>query len=175
VPEETASNPSLWLVPEPRWEARFAKLIDGLSAEWGTPRFAPHVTLLGNVKSSEREIRAEAARLAAELGPIRLRFLEIGWSDQFYRAFYVVVEREPALLRARAAATEALQQAPASDYLPHLSLAYGKLAVEPRKQAVARIGTGFGTCRAERLEVVRTIGPPETWETLAAYPLRRPD
>ena len=175
VPDDTASGVSLWLVPEHSRETRLAKIIDGLSEEWGTPRFAPHVTLLGNLRGSEREILAEAECLAAELEPVPLRSLELGWSDQFYRAFYLVVQKQPALLRAHAAAADAFRRAPEREYFPHLSLAYGDLNEEQRRQARSAVGQDFGSCRAERLDVVRTTGPPESWETLAAYPLRRPD
>ncbi len=175
MPEETASGVLLWLVPELSCEVRLAEIIDGLSQEWGTPRFAPHVTLLGNVRGSESEVLAEAERLAAKLDPVALGFLELDWSDQFYRAFYLVVEKEPALLRAHAAAAEAFRRSPDPSYFPHLSLAYGDLKDEQRLQARGVVEKGLGSCRAERMDVVRTTGPPESWKTLAAYPLRRPD
>lgn len=174
VPEATASGLSLWLVPELSCEARFVRIIDELGRQWGTPRFAPHVTLLGSVSGIEDQILAESERLAAQLDPVALRFLELGWSDQFYRAFYVVVEKQPPLLRAHAAAARVFRRSPDPDYLPHLSLAYGDLEDEQKLRARRVVERDFGTCRAERLDVVRTTGPPESWETLAAYPLRRP-
>jgi len=174
VPDDTASGVSLWLVPELSCEVRLAEILDGLSQEWGTPRFAPHVTLLGNVRGSEREILAESERLAAELEPVALRSLELDWSDEFYRAFYLVVEKQPALLRAHAAAAEAFRRSPDPSYFPHLSLAYGDLTDEQRLQARRVVEKGLGSCRAERLDVVRTTGPPESWKTLATHPLRRP-
>ncbi len=175
VPEATASGASLWLVPEPSCETRLREIIDGLSVEWKTDRLSPHVTLLGNVAGSEREILAESERLAATLAPIEIRFLELGWSNEFFRAFYAVVEKAPALLRGHERAAAALSRSPDPDYFPHLSLAYGELDERQREAARARIGMDFGPCRAERLDVVRTIGPPQSWKTLAAYPLRRPD
>ena len=175
VTENTATGSSLWLVPELSCEARFVEIIDRLSEAWGTPRFAPHVTLLGGVGGSEREILATSERLAAELDPVALRFRELDWSDQFYRAFYLVVEKEPALLRDHAAAAAAFRRAPAPDYQPHLSLAYGDLKDGQKRRARGEIEQAFGSCRAERLDVVRTTGPIESWETLATHPLRRSD
>ena len=175
MPDDTASGVSLWLVPEHSCESRLAKTIDGLSEAWGTPRFAPHVTLFGNLRGSEREILAESECLAAEMEPVALRPLALDWSDQFYRAFYLVVQKQPALLRAHAAAAAAFHRAPDPGYRPHLSLAYGDLEDEQKLQARSVVEQDFGSCRAERLDVVRTTGPPESWKTLAAYPLRRPD
>ena len=47
----TARIHSLWLMPAPADEAMLAGIVGDLSGRFGTPIFAPHLTLLGDTET----------------------------------------------------------------------------------------------------------------------------
>src|SRR5262245_60182005 len=83
TPVEPAVGVSLWL--SPTGDPALARLVDELSARLGTPRFPPHLTLLGGLGAAEPEAEERAARLAAGLRPLGLALGGVGGEPSFYR------------------------------------------------------------------------------------------
>jgi 2'-5' RNA ligase len=155
----------LWLLPPPSIRDRFAGLIDRLSRQFGTPRFTPHLTLIGSLDSPLEKLVEKTADLAANLAPVAIRLTGPGWTDQHFRCFFMRAERSLELLAAHETACATLGQQAESDYMPHLSLVYGNLPQKQKDKIVETIGTAFSVAfHVDRIGLCYPAGTPEQWQ-----------
>src|SRR5574337_1324526 len=82
---------SLWLVPGEPALSLLASAISRLSREYSTPRFKPHITLLGGIALQEANALAKLALLARTLEPFPIELGEIGFLDEYFRCLFVRV------------------------------------------------------------------------------------
>jgi 2'-5' RNA ligase len=163
----------LWLVPEPRAEARFAAVIDSLARRYAGPRFDPHVTLLGTMEADPDELTERMHRLATVGASFSQHALEVGYLDDYYRSLFVGLELGPQLGAVREAAQDMF--APwfeGRPYGPHLSLFYGPLARADKQRLCSELRDGLPmTFRVDRLRLVAGGDSPEAWREIATLPL----
>ena len=135
---------SVWLRPPPGSSLGklTASLIDDHAARLSTPRFVPHVTLLGGVACESHEAALKATRaLASSLRALRCqpvcRGAHVEAGSLFYQCVYWRMELEEQLVQAHAEARVAFA-APAEGavFMPHLSLVYGELSEEVKAAEV---------------------------------------
>lgn len=164
---------ALWLMLARAAHEHFATLIERLSREHGTPRFAPHITLLGHIAGDETGLAVEARELARRLVPFDVRLTEAGYLDEYHRALFVYVGRSSPLMQARAAAEERFGVIIEPAYMPHLSLLYGDLPAARKEAILDDIGRYFDiTATVERLALLAVAGPrPRDWRTVCACAL----
>ena len=164
---------SLWLVPEPAAQRRLAAEIARFSRRLRTPRFPPHVTLIGGLSRPPREVTEPAARLARGVAPFRLRLARVGQASRFYRSVFLAFEKSSALARLRARARRALGPS-RRRFFAHLSLVYGDLDARTRKRLVVESRRGApASIRFAQLQVMRTEGEPREWRLVASFALSR--
>ncbi|HSB62293.1 MAG TPA: 2'-5' RNA ligase family protein [Vicinamibacteria bacterium] len=163
---------SLWLVPEGSAAERLSALIGELAARHGTPRFAPHLTLLPLVGGAEDDVLERAARLAGELPPLEVRLLGPESRDEYFRRLFARAEATPALREAHARAAARFGRPPDPDFLPHVSLLYGRLAAaEVEGLRSALVGRVEGRFAAAHLHAWLTEGRVADWRPLARFAL----
>jgi 2'-5' RNA ligase len=162
----------LWLLPPAPVQNRFALLIDTLSQRLGTPRFTPHITLVGSVDSPLAEIVARLTMLAARLAPVPVRLTGTGYTEQYFRCLFMQAERSPPLLAAHEIASAHLGRLPEADFMPHLSLIYGSLPPEQKRKIVDEIAGRFDAAfQVDRMGLCLPDGPPERWRVLRTFAL----
>lgn len=163
---------SLWLSPAGEEARALGRLIDELSARLGTPRFEPHLTLLGGLGLAEPEAEARAGRLASRLPPLRLALGDLEGEPVFLRCLYAVVEPSAELEAARAEAVAAFGPPTTPGFRPHVSLVYGRLSPDAQaEQARAlrpRLPPGVV---ARHLDLMSTEGPPAAWRLVRRFDL----
>lgn len=158
----------LWLLPEPAARVRLRGLIAALAERLGTPRFEPHVNLLGEVRVQRGATPPALASLAAELRAMELAPLAVEAGLGYYRCVYLRFAPTAALWRARERAAQRLLAGPAPRRVsapPEPGLGGSRLGAAP---ALARGlgGRGFGTLRVDRLALVRGGRRPGAWREL---------
>jgi len=163
---------SLWLAPGGASRERLARLIADLGRRLGTPVFEPHVTLLAGLTLDESRVRASSRDLARRIPPLPLVFDGLDGTDEYFRALFAPVRETVEMLAAHERAREAFGRQAESPFRPHLSLAYGQLPPATRESLAAELGADMPEgLVAERLEVVRTEGPPGDWRRLDSLKL----
>jgi 2'-5' RNA ligase len=163
---------SLWLSPGGEEAAAMATLIGEMSGRFGTPRFEPHLTLLGGLGTPEDEAGEKALRLAGRLRPVPMPLREVTGEPAFFRCLYAAVEAGPELESARAEALALFAPEPERAFRPHLSLVYGRLAPEAKAELARALRPRLpGAILARHLDLVRTQGPPEHWWLLRRFDL----
>jgi len=163
---------SLWLMPPAPVRGRFADLIAHLSERLGTPRFEPHLTLSGGVFASPADPLARVADLAGRHPPVPVRLTHAEYTDAYFRCLYVRAALTPTLHALQCAAAEALGQQPDRDFMPHLSLVYGRLGPERKEHILDAIGRRFDLdFLADRLALYAPEGEPAAWRPVAEFVL----
>ena len=163
---------ALWLMPEEPAFSLLAGEISRLSQECSTPRFDPHVTLLGGITVAEAEALASTVPLAESLKPFGLELGEIGYLEDYFRCLFVRVIPTDSLINANQTAREVFRLPNEPPYMPHLSLVYGKLQMEKKKVIAARCGFLSGRALEIRhLTLFRVTGTPDEWKCVEKFRL----
>ena len=75
---------SLWIVPPADLCGRLRRVIDDVAMRYGSPAFAPHVTLAPNLTGSREAIAEVAARIAAETEPFQMTLADLATSNSYF-------------------------------------------------------------------------------------------
>ncbi len=120
------------------------KLIVELAAELGTPAFFPHVTLIGGLSEGGDTAESELDRLAKSHAAFDVRISDIGMQATIFTAFYLRLElpAELAQLHQAAKGFGAGSVTPETDFMPHVSLAYGEIEDDVKQALKARLAAG---------------------------------
>ena len=164
---------SLWLLPPPRERAAWRALIRRLADAFDAPAFEPHVTLLGGIAGPRRQVLAAAREWAASIAPPTARPRGLAHLDEYYRCVFVELEKTPELLAARRRAKTIFDRA-GSDYMPHLSLLYGRFDAATKRRAIAAVADPFDTpftLSSAALVAMDVGGTPADWEVTEVLPL----
>ncbi len=149
-----------------------AGIVGDLSDRFGTPLFAPHLTLLGDTETTpaalERAIAAAANAIATFPEPVSV----VEGSDAYFRSFYARFAVSPALTELK----QALDPKGLASFMPHVSLLYGEVEAEPKAAAIAEINARLAgrSIRFDRIGLV-TSGqdvPIADWRVVTSVALR---
>lgn len=163
---------SLWLMPEGESYESLTALVSGLAIRLGTPVFVPHVTLLAGLPGEEADLLPRAEALAARLPRLRVPLREIAGRDEYFRNLYVRADPAMSLRAAHGRAAEAFGRRPDPDFLPHLSLVYGRLPRDERQRIAASVRPDLPVAfEATALHVWRTEGTVGEWVSRARFEL----
>lgn len=179
VPDAKPKEYSVWLVPSGAARDRLKTRIESLSKKYRkdylTPDFEPHVTLIGLgavAGQTDDSMAAAVADLVKDLKPYPIRLREIGYTEKYFRSFFLKVEQTPEVMEAGTKGLKfyrKLQKKEPADpkYFPHLSLLYGILPPEKKERIIAK---DFGGARepepgfiVERVQLWVTNDKPDTW------------
>lgn len=163
---------SLWLMPAASDEALLTGIVGDLSRRFGTPLFAPHLTLQGDTETTpdllEQVTTAVAAAVETFAEPVSL----VEGSDAYFRSFYARFAVSPALAKLK----QALDPEGFMSFMPHVSLLYGPVEAEAKAAAIAEINTRLAgrAIRFDRIGIV-TSGqdvPIAEWQVVTSVALR---
>ena len=155
---------SLWLMPGGHARYDLQKLITDLSVQYATPKFEPHVTLIGELAISEKEAVTKTQQLAKLLRPFTIALREVAYLNEYFRCVFIKAEKTPDLLNANLKACEVFEQRSDKNYMPHLSLVYGDLTLPVKTRIIKNIGQ---ECRLDfevkSIALYYTNGQPQDW------------
>ncbi len=87
---------SIWLLPSAVHAARLDESIALLSSHLGSPKFAPHVTIQGDITTDLGPLSRLLERLAACQAPLRWHVEGVETSENFFRSLYLRLTLTPA-------------------------------------------------------------------------------
>ena len=158
---------SLWLQPSGDIAYRLQERINKMSQQYGTPSFAPHVTLLGGLKASETELMSLSGTLVSSLYPFELTLTKAGYYDQFYQSLFLLVKKNKMLSFLRRRACRLFDLYDSDRYTPHLSLLYGDLSQNEKERILNVMGREFYIkFPVSSIVLMQTEGTPEQWKKI---------
>lgn len=171
----TCETYSVWLMPESDWAREFKRIVDDLADRFETPRFVPHLTLIGGQPFDRVDLGRRVKSLVAGSRSIWRPIVDVALGDAYFRSFYALFGAEGALLSLKQRTDRAVLGVEQAGFIPHVSLLYG--TVEAGRKAAAGVEiraklTGQ-TVRFDRIEIVYSGDdvPVEHWETVEAFRL----
>jgi hypothetical protein len=164
---------ALWLIPGEPHRTRLADLIGDLGRRCGTPRFAPHITLLGGITGTVVALATKTAVLADTLPPLDVRLTDIDCGTSYFHSLFALAEPEAVLVTMRREAQRVFEIDPGRDHRPHLSLFYGEPEMGTKEQIRQTLGGRLDmTLRLDRVGLYRIEGAPSAWHAVAEFRLR---
>ncbi len=167
----TALIHSIWLLAVPADDALLTDLVRELSERFGTPFFAPHLTLRGDTEQPAAELERAIAAAAQQVEPFSEPVACVEGSEAFFRSFYARFAACPPL----AALKRALDPEGIESFMPHVSLLYGPVEAAAKAKAIGEIDRRLAgrPIRFERIGVV-TSGqdvPIADWRVVSSIRL----
>jgi len=163
---------SLWFMPKGQIADDLQALIIELSRRYSTPKFQPHVTLIGELALPPAETIDKIKDLAALLKPFTIRMKEVTYLNEYFRCLFIKAARTEALIHAHSTANKVFKQ-DGSEYMPHLSLVYGDLETDTKQEIIREIDKGINIeFLAKEIYLYNTAGNPEEWYCLLETALR---
>ena len=167
------SGYSLWIMPGPDDKKRYEDIISSLSSKYSTPHFEPHVTLLGGLTGQEEILIRSASKVAMKMFAFKIRFTTINCLNEYFRSLFVLVEKTKEIEDAWNIAFIEFGLKP-SEYMPHMSLFYGTIAEEIKRDEIKKLeaehGVGEGFF-ARKLALYSTEGNVERWHEVGSFDL----
>ena len=171
---------SLWLMPEGELLKKFSDLITQISEEYDSPKFIPHVTLLGSLTGfTKEEALAKTTEIAKSIEPFTIRLTYVTYPssypndyEAFYRSLYILAERTGPLMEANQLARKLFRRENDPPFNPHLSIMYGPFPPETKDQIIAQFGREFNVSfEVKDIYLWSDKGSPEDWRMLKKIPV----
>ncbi len=170
---------SLWVIPEDKVFDRLAKTMSELREIYQGPVFDPHVTLLGKLNlPPERvdELVGKTEKLSKMLDEYPLEIRELECLPEFYfKCLFARVslthEVRTANLMAQGFFRSSGWLNHPENYEPHLSLVYGNLNGNVKKDVIKKYGKSLDLdFTAKRVYLYSTEGGPTRWYKVQEFP-----
>lgn len=163
---------SLWIMPAGDVYDRLKDIILRLSLKYSTPRFEPHITLIGGLSGSEEEILSRISRLTASLRPFTVKLTKTEYLDEYYRCLFLRAKETDDLLNAYALAGKIFDNLQEEKYMPHLSLMYGDFPAKIKEEIAMEIGNLDIAFEVNSIHVIMTGDNPELWQRIKEFPFK---
>ena len=129
------------------------------------PAFPIHMTLAGQFDMNQSEINSLEEVMVSKLNPIEISYKGYGMKDYFFQAFYVKVNLNQDLQTSRSKICDILK-IKNEEFMPHLSLYYGKQALEKKQSLLTELPYVEGNFIAEVFYVVSFDPKNIEWKIL---------
>ncbi|SDG46580.1 Cyclic phosphodiesterase-like protein [Bosea robiniae] len=149
-----------------------AGIIGELSGRFGTPLFAPHLTLQGDTETTPELLRQAITAATGAVEAFAEPVSAVEGSDAYFRSFYARFAVSPALAKLK----QSLDPDGFASFMPHVSLLYGEVEAGAKAAAIAEINARLDgrAIRFDRVGIV-TSGqdvPIANWQVVASVALR---
>lgn len=162
---------SLWIVPPSNIKRPIENIILQLSNKCQSPRFEPHMTLLGDVGFDEKTVIQKTKKLALKIKPFMLTLGETSFSTTEFQSVFIRVKSTAELMEANLRAQE-IFQVNNNVFMPHISLLYGNHKMKMREKIASEIQLpNKFSFKAEKIIVVPSTRNPSEWKHLAEISL----
>jgi 2'-5' RNA ligase len=162
----------LWLMPSGAVKDRLTGMIAALSRAYAAPVFEPHVTLLGNLPGTERDILSRISNLAHQLQSFEIRPAAPGFTDRYFQCLFLHIEAAAPLIAAHFRARATLSHTDDAPYMPHISLLYGCYPIHVKQDIVQALPKDLlEPFPVDRLYLIRADSDdPKDWHQLEVFP-----
>jgi len=163
----------IWLMPYGKVNGRLSKIINELSKKYNSPRFAPHVTLLGSFEGFENELFIKAKNLSNIIKPFEVELTKASYLNEFFRSLFILVKKDRRLVKNHESGRKLFNISENKKFMPHLSLIYGNFNVKTKKEMIKLIGKNFNLkFKAKSIYLVHKNEVDLKWTVIQKFDLK---
>lgn len=149
------------------------KIISQLNKEYSSPNFLPHVTLIGLVVGSQKEILLKTSQLAIFIQPFEIKLTKVDYLNEYFRCLFIKVVKTKELMEANLKAREIFNREKDLKFMPHLSLMYGNFNSKTKKGVISKIGREFNLkFKVKSIHLFLTEGESKRWYKIKKFVLK---
>lgn len=163
---------SILLIPKGKVHAQLSNLIDKLSDKYNTPRFEPHITLIGKINKSKKQIISETLELSKNLSPLKIKINNPAHFHEYYKSLFLKAEKTKELLQAHEISRKIFKDNREYEYFPHLSLMYGNSSPKIKKQIISKIKDLNLEFKVDKVHLFSTANGPKNWYKIKEFDLK---
>ncbi|MBI2172728.1 MAG: 2'-5' RNA ligase family protein [Candidatus Aenigmarchaeota archaeon] len=168
---------SIWLVPKGDVNKRLSVIINELSEKHNSPRFIPHVGLVGGFTGDEGDLISKTKSLSEKLRPFNVMLTDVSRRDEFFRSLFIMVEKTPEFMAAYGAARAMFncygELYDPEKYMPHLSLIYASLDDKTKDDIMEKTGRNFNIpFEADSIHLFHSNERDKIWTEIKEFTLK---
>ncbi len=153
------------MIPGDPEYAYFQDLISELSEQADSPKFSPHITLLGQLPQDFEHIKLEVNKLCNGLEALQLSFSHLGMFEQYFRSIILHTHPSQSLEDLHQRIRDILAPEENAPFVPHLSLLYSHLELNQKRLLMEGITLDLPiVVRINTIVITRTDGNPSQWQ-----------
>ena len=156
---------TLWAIPKKNEVPLILNAKKNIDNKLKGPSFPIHMTLAGQFDLNLSQIKKLEKEMANEINPIEISYKGYGMKDYFFQAFYVKVNLNEDLKATRSKICDVLKIYD-EEFMPHLSLYYGKQTLEKKQSLLTELPDIEGSFRAETFYLVSFDPKNIEWKIL---------
>jgi 2'-5' RNA ligase len=165
-------NYSIWVVPPEPIFSQLQEIIDSLSQKYDSPRFNPHMTILGTVDRKLEDVQNAAKVLVGKLSNLKLSLGPVSFSTTYYQSVFVRVISTTQLMQLNLDLKKSLNLEN-SVFMPHISLFYGDHDMKTREKIASGTKIEPVTFSISKLLIIPENSTPLEWQPVATIPFGR--
>ena len=156
---------TLWAIPKKEEVPLILDTKQTIDKKLKGPAFPIHMTLAGQFDLNLSKAKILEEEMANAIDPIEISYKGYGMKDYFFQAFYVKVNLNQDLQTARSKICDMLK-IENEEFMPHLSLYYGKQALEKKQTLLTELPDIEGSFMAETFYLVSFDPKNIEWKIL---------
>ena len=156
---------TLWAIPKKEEIPLFLESKQLIDNKLKGPSFPIHMTLAGQFDLNLSKVKNLEEEIAKRINPIEISYKGYGMKDYFFQAFYVKVDLNQDLQSARSKICD-IVKIEDEEFMPHLSLYYGKRSLEKKQSLLAELPEIEGSFTAETFYLVSFDPKNIEWKIL---------
>jgi 2'-5' RNA ligase len=160
----------IFLVPTVSQSVEYNRIIKSLSKKYKTPNIDAHVTVLGMLKTEEKELIKKVGEIAKGFKRIEVEVFGINFSNTVSQCVFAQIKMSPHLLSLYMELSTNLKSSDKSPYFPHMSLIYGNLPLEEKSSIASQVKLG-NKLILDKLIIFRDGPLPNEWTNVAEFAL----
>ncbi|KAI8801533.1 RNA ligase/cyclic nucleotide phosphodiesterase [Cladochytrium replicatum] len=158
---------SLWLCSaDAALQAYLRSVVDALADEYNSPKWDPHITLIGSVALDPEELLERLSTLSSSRS-LSVTLPNVAIKDLYFQCVMAKVEETWELMELNRKARDLFGKTGDPSFWPHMSLVYGHFGEDEKRAMAKRIEENWDvvgrTVRIDRIQVWNTNGKPESW------------
>lgn len=168
---------SIWLVPPQPHRDRLQSLINTFCELTNTPKFVPHITLLGDIPHSAEKIQRRISTEISHWQDVHISMEAIAQGDKYFMSLYILVLLNTELQKMRQSCHNLFVDTVIPDiFTPHISLAYGPICKRTKEKFAHAIQEYLLPLSfiIDRVQIVQSSNdtPIESWQQVREIPFR---
>jgi len=156
---------TLWAIPKKEEVPLILNAKQTIDNKLKGPAFPVHMTLTGQFDLNLSKVKVLEEEMANAIDPIEISYKGYGMKDYFFQAFYVKVNLSQDLQSTRSKICDMLK-IENEEFMPHLSLYYGKQALEKKQSLLTELPDIEGSFMAETFYLVSFDPENIEWKIL---------